>query len=199
MEVPLCGHATLACAHILKELGIESANFVFRAKETELNISFSESWIIMSFPRYSIKNISIPSGLNQTLGVEVREIYRSYNNWTVVLVDSEKEVVNASPNFDNLRNEKYGGLIALTSKSDNPEFDFVVRVFCDPECGITEDPVTGSANCILVPFWNIKTNKTIFKSKQLSFRTGEMKTELTHNKINLMGQAVTVMTINLLD
>lgn len=201
VEVPLCGHATLAAAHILYELGIEkkTSEVVFKAKEVDLKIFFSDGWVKMNFPTYQIHGVSILQGMNQALGVEPIEVYRSENNWNVVLVNSEKEVREANPDFEKLRFGKYGLLNAVTAKSDNPDYDFVVRVFCDPECGIFEDPVTGAANCILVPFWSMKTNLTKFKSKQLSFRTGEIKTELIAGKLNIIGQAKTVMTINLKD
>jgi PhzF family phenazine biosynthesis protein len=199
VEVPLCGHATLASAHILCELGIENkaSEFVLKAKEVDLKISFFDSWIKMNFPTYIIHSVSIPKELNKVLGVKAIEVYRSDNDWNVVLVNSEKEVREAKPEFDKLRFGKYGDLIAVTAKSDNPAYDFVVRVFCDPECGITEDPVTGSANCVLIPFWHMKTNLKKFISKQLSYRTGEIKTELIDDKLDIMGQAKTVMTINL--
>ncbi|PHQ59140.1 MAG: phenazine biosynthesis protein PhzF [Maribacter sp.] len=199
MEVPLCGHATLASAHILYELGIigKAVNFTFKAKEADLKISLHDSWIKMNFPTYSVYNTPIPKELNQVLGVNAIEIHKSDNNWTIVLLDSENEIRNAAPDFEKLRFGKYGKLIAVTSKSDNSDYDFVVRVFCDPESGIREDPVTGAANCILVPFWNLKTNLKKFKSKQLSSRTGEIMTELIEDKVNILGQAKTVMSINL--
>jgi PhzF family phenazine biosynthesis protein len=170
VEVPLCGHATLASAHILCELGIENkaSEFVLKAKEVDLKISFFDSWIKMNFPTYIIHSVSIPKELNKVLGVKAIEVYRSDNDWNVVLVNSEKEVREAKPEFDKLRFGKY-----------------------------TEDPVTGSANCVLIPFWHMKTNLKKFISKQLSYRTGEIKTELIDDKLDIMGQAKTVMTINL--
>lgn len=201
IEVPLCGHATLASAHILYEMGIidKSLEFTFRAKETDLNISLHESWIKMSFPIYSISKTSVTDELNNALGVKAIEVFESINKWRVVLVDSEEAVKNAMPQFEQLRGNTFGALIAVTAKSEHPDYDFVMRVFCDPNSGINEDPVTGAANCILVPYWNLKTNLTKFKSKQLSYRTGEIKTELTENRVNIFGQAKTVMIIELLD
>lgn len=199
VEVPLCGHATLASAHILCELGIENktSEFILKAKEVDLKISFSDSWIKMNFPTYLIQRAETPKELDEVLGVKTAEFHRSDNNFSVVLVNSEKELREAKPMFEKLRFGKFGELIAVTAKSDNSDYDFVVRVFCDPECGITEDPVTGSANCVLIPFWHMKTNLTKFKSKQLSDRTGEIITEMIADKIDIMGQAITVMTINL--
>ncbi len=195
MEVPLCGHATLASAHILYETGIigKHEEFIFKAREADLKISIYDSWIKMNFPVYSICNIPVHKELNEILGINISEVYRSENNWLVALVNSEKELEKAAPDFSKLRHGKYGILIAVTAKSDNTDYDFVTRIFCDPESGITEDPVTGAANCILVPFWHLKTNLTKFKSKQISKRTGELKTELKGNTVNIMEQAKTTL------
>ena len=199
VEVSLCGHATLASAHILYETGIvdKSLDFTFRDNETDLKISFHDSWIKMNFPIYSISKKPVTEELNYALGVNATEVYESENKWRVVRVDSEADVKNSAPRFENLRHNKFGETIAVTAKSDDPNFDFVVRVFCDPDSGIYEDPVTGSANCILVPYWNQQTNRTRFNSKQISKRSGVIKTELIDNKINIYGQAITVMIIEL--
>ena len=90
-------------------------------------------------------------------------------------------------------------LIAVTSPSENSDYDFIVRVFCNPISGIFEDPVTGAANCILAPFWNLKTGKDEFHSKQLSKRTGVLRTELKDNSVDIYGQAKTIFTIEMND
>ena len=75
----------------------------------------------------------ISKEINSTFGVNAREIFESKNHWKVILVDSEEDVLNASPNYENLKANRYGALIAITAKSKDPNYDFVVRVFCDPD------------------------------------------------------------------
>jgi PhzF family phenazine biosynthesis protein len=200
-EVPLCGHATLASAHILYELGIVQMekDFVFKAQDENLQIKREDDWIMMNFPVYQLSKANLSLKFDNIIGIKSIETYKSDNDWIVALVDNEKELLGASPDFEAINKENLGMLIAVTSKSDSSDFDFVVRVFCNPVCGITEDPVTGSANCILAPYWNQKSGKTIFHSKQLSKRTGELKTELTDNRVNIYGQAKTVFIIEMND
>lgn len=198
-EVPLCGHATLASAHILYELGLvpRDKEFVFKAQECDLIISKEVDWIKMNFPIYKLTKANLSFEFNKIIGINPVEIYKSDNSWIVAMVATEREVVEARPDFEGIRRENLGEIIAVTSISDSKEYDFVVRVFCNPVIGITEDPVTGSANCILVPFWNQKLNKTRFRSKQLSKRTGELLLELKDNRVNISGQAKTVFTIEI--
>lgn len=198
-EVPLCGHATLASAHILYEQALVTDNFIFRAKECDLPISISDGWIKMNFPIYNLTRFERYEKFNEILGVKVLELYKSENDWIVAMVQTEQEVLNAKPDYVAFERENIGLLIALTSISNDLEFDFVVRVFCNPSSGITEDPVTGAANCILIPYWNQKTGKKEFRSKQLSKRTGIIKTALNGNRVDIYGQAITVFTIELSD
>jgi len=198
-EVPLCGHATLASAHILYELGLVPQNkkFVFKAQESDLLISREANWIKMNFPIYKLTKANFSLKFNEIIGINPIEIYKSDNNWIVAMVGTEREVVDACPDFEGIRRGNLGEIIAVTSISDSSEYDFVVRVFCNPKIGITEDPVTGAANCILAPFWNQKLNKTRFHSKQLSKRTGELLLELKDNRVDIMGQAKTVFKIEM--
>jgi PhzF family phenazine biosynthesis protein len=200
-EVPLCGHATLASAHIFYELGLVplEKEFVFRSPESDLVISRENTWIKMNSPVYKLQKANVSPNFNEIIGVNPIDIYKSRNNWIVALVETEKEVMKACPDFEAIRREHLGELIAVTSKSESSEYDFVVRVFCNPEIGINEDPVTGAANCILAPFWYQKSGKTKFHSKQLSKRTGEMILELKNNRVDILGQAKTVFSINLND
>jgi PhzF family phenazine biosynthesis protein len=197
MELPLCGHATLASAHIMYETGLVPHNkgFVLKAQESDLLISFEAGWIKMNFPVYKIAKSDLSFKLNEIIGINAVEVYKGDHNWVVALVGSEKEVLDANPDFEGIRREDLGETIAITAKSDSADYDFVVRVFCNPLIGVNEDPVTGSANCVLAPFWNLKLNKTKFRSKQLSKRTGELLVELIDNRVNILGQARTIFTI----
>jgi predicted PhzF superfamily epimerase YddE/YHI9 len=156
-----------------------------------------DGWIKMNFPGYKLSKIDINPRFNEIIGINAIETFKSDNDWIVALVENEQDVINAKPDFEAIERENIGMLIAVTALSTDAEFDFVVRVFCNPVCGITEDPVTGAANCILVPFWNLKTGKDGFKSKQLSKRTGVLKTAMDGNRINIFGQAKMIFTIEM--
>ncbi len=197
-EVDLCGHATLSASHILYETGIVSpgAEIKFHSKAGELSISKKGKSIVMNFPVYSLKEIEIPSSFKQNTGLEPLELYQSDYNWKLVLVRTDKEVIEASPNPDGIRNAGLGELI-VTSVSSKPEYDFVVRCFV-PDLGIVEDPVTGSAHCALVPFWHMKTGKNEFRSFQASKRSGKLNLQLLGSRVEIAGEAVTVMKAELL-
>jgi PhzF family phenazine biosynthesis protein len=200
-EVPLCGHATLASAHILYELGIIPIinEFVLRAEESDLTISFADNWIKMDFPAYKLTEKKILTEFCEIIGIKPIELYESDNKWIVARVETEKEVQDATPDFGKIQEKNMGLVIAVTAKSESSDYDFVVRVFCNPTSGIAEDPVTGAANCILVPFWNMKLDKKNFKSKQLSKRTGELKTVYKGDRIEILGQAKTVFRIEMIE
>jgi len=197
-EVDLCGHATLSASHILYETGMAKpgSKIIFHSKAGKLIIVKKGSQIIMDFPVYNLKKIDIPSSFKDVTGLDALELYESDYDWKLVLVQSDKEVIQAEPRPDYLREAGLGELM-VTAVSSNPQYDFVVRCFV-PDLGIGEDPVTGSAHCALVPFWNMKTGKTWFKSFQASKRTGELELRLVNNRVEIAGEAVTVMRAELM-
>jgi PhzF family phenazine biosynthesis protein len=199
-EVPLCGHATLASAHIIYELGLKSASETirFKAKNDELTIKKEQDWIVMNFPKFPIQRINLHNDFQCLVGFEPIEMYSSLYDWVIAVAKQESDIVNANPNFALLNQHGLGQLI-ITSKSDSKQADFVVRCFC-PIDGINEDPVTGSAHCALTPLWAEKLGKTMLKSLQLSKRTGHLKVALNGERVEIKGQAITVFeatTLNL--
>ena len=200
-EVPLCGHATLASTHILYELGIikEKENYHFKALKDDICVNIDNSWIKMNFPIYEIQKINENSKLEKAVGFKPVEVYQSENGWLVVLAETEEEIKKAKPDFELIGLNNLGELIAVTAISQSKEYDFIVRVFCDPKSGIQEDPVTGSANCILAPYWNKKTGKKYFSSYQASKRTGKLKIEYKENSVDIYGQAKTIFKIDFLE
>lgn len=197
-EVDLCGHATLSASHILYETGMVKPGdqILFRSKAGELGISKKGSQIIMDFPVYSLKKIEIPGSFKDITGLDALELYESDYDWKLVLVQSDEEVINANPRPDYIREAGLGELM-VTAVSSNPDYDFVVRCFV-PDLGIGEDPVTGSAHCALVPFWNMKTGKTWFRSFQASKRSGELEVKLVNKRVEIAGEAITVFRAELL-
>jgi PhzF family phenazine biosynthesis protein len=196
-EVELCGHATLSSSHIIYETGIarNDEELSFSSKVGILKIRKSGSWITMNFPKYSLVEIPLTDKFTQVTGKVPLELYRCGNGWTLALFGSEKEIRTMSPDFTGMKNSEFGDLI-VTAPSSDPEFDFCVRCFA-PVLGINEDPVTGSANCALVPFWNIKTGKTEFVSHQVSKREGILKVSLRGDRVEISGQAKTILKADL--
>lgn len=192
-EVPLCGHATLSASHILFETGVISGNKTIKltSKAGELLIKKQHDWIIMNFPKYNIEQIEIDPEFEKVTGVSPLELYKAGFGWTLALLKSEDQVRGLKPDFTGMRNSPFGDLI-VTAPSENTEFDFCVRCFA-PVLGINEDPVTGSAHCALVPFWNAKTGKSEFRSHQVSKREGILKVSLKGERVEISGQAKTIL------
>jgi PhzF family phenazine biosynthesis protein len=197
-EIPLCGHATLSSAHILYETGIVKKNdrIFFNSKAGQLIISYSGGWITMNFPAYEVEPVEIKNDFEKIMGIRPVRLYRTGHGWTLALLGSEKEVRNLKPDFKAMKSSPYGDLI-ITAPSADMDFDFCVRCFA-PALGIDEDPVTGSAHCALVPFWHHKTGKKNFISHQVSKRGGVLKVELKGDRVEISGQARTVIRGELL-
>jgi PhzF family phenazine biosynthesis protein len=195
VEIPLCGHATLAGAYILYQLGIKKENetVLFHAKGGDLVISKEEDWISMNFPVYPIQKIDIPVAFKESLGFEPLETYSSSYGWVVAVAKSEKEILACQPDFERM---KANGLGHVMITAPGETSDFVVRCFA-PFAGINEDPVTGSAQCALVPLWHLKTEKTSFNALQLSQRTGELKVRLIDSRIEIKGKCRTIFKATL--
>jgi len=196
-EIDLCGHATLSASHILYETGVAGNNeeLTFSSKAGILKVKKTGTWITMNFPIYRLEKIQITEKFKQLTGKEPLELYRCGNGWSLALMGSENEVRTMNPDFAAMKNSEFGDLI-VTSTSSDPEFDFCVRCFV-PALGINEDPVTGSANCVLVPFWSIKTGKTEFMSHQVSRREGILRTSLKGDRVEISGTARTIFRADL--
>jgi PhzF family phenazine biosynthesis protein len=190
VEIPLCGHATLASAHLLYQLGIkkEREAILFHAKGGELTILKEGDWISMNFPSYPIKRIDTPEDFAHCLGFEPLETYSSSYGWIIGIAKSEDDIRNAQPHFEQM---KLNGLGHVMITAPCKTADFVVRCFA-PQAGINEDPVTGSAQCALVPLWHLKTGQTNFDAIQLSERTGELKVKLINDRVEIKGQCRTI-------
>ncbi len=197
-EVELCGHATLASAHILWQEKIIDENqeavfyTVYKGKLTAKKIGKE---IELNFP------VNVPGISNKIEDVEkaIRisplSISTTEHHYLVEL-SSEAEVKNLKPDFELLEKlPKYGTIV--TSKSDNGSYDFVSRFFA-PSKGVKEDPVTGSAHCVLTPFWNLKLNKKTMKAFQASERGGYLTVTLENDRVLIKGKAITVLEGNLL-
>jgi predicted PhzF superfamily epimerase YddE/YHI9 len=197
VEVDLCGHATLASAHVLWETGRLAVNETarFHTRSGLLTAVKRGDWIELNFPSTPDEPADAPPGLVESLGASPRYVGRSVFDYLVEL-DSEETVRSLRPDFGVMKKVGARGVIA-TSRSADPNFDFVSRYFA-PAFGIDEDPVTGSTHCCLGPFWSRRLNKTSFLARQVSSRGGVLKVELEGDRVRLGGQAVTVLRAELL-
>jgi PhzF family phenazine biosynthesis protein len=199
VEVDLCGHATLASAHVLWEDGhlAEGRQARFHTRSGLLTADRRGEWIEMDFPAKIAVAAEAPAELLPALGVaEAKFVGKSAFDY-LVEVDSEEMVRALTPDQSALRKVRVRGVI-VTARSSRPEFDFVSRFFA-PGSGVDEDPVTGSAHTALGPYWAAILGKSEFTAFQASVRGGVVKVRLRGDRVLLGGQAVTVMTGELVE
>jgi PhzF family phenazine biosynthesis protein len=192
VEVALCGHATLAAAHVLWSEGHAKATeeLRFHTKSGLLRAIKKESRIELDFPIEPPSESPPPAGLLEALGTTARYVGRNRFDY-LVEVDSEAEIRRLSPDFARLGRVETRGVI-VTSRSANPEYDFVSRFFA-PRAAVNEDPVTGSAHCCLGPYWQERLGKSEFTAFQASARGGVVHVRVAGDRTFLGGQAVTVL------
>jgi PhzF family phenazine biosynthesis protein len=193
-EVPLCGHATLAGAHVLWTEGYVSRDrsIEFQTQSGLLTASWQAGWIELNFPVNFSQSIEPPPQLITALGVSCKTILINSLGY-LVEVDSADIVGNLQPNFSLLKTLATGNIIVTSVADFDSEYDFVSRFFA-PGLGIDEDPVTGAAHCCLAPFWRDRLKKDKLLAYQASSRGGTVKIEYTGgDRVLLQGQAVTVM------
>lgn len=192
VEVELCGHATLAAAHVLWETDtLDAATPArFHTKSGLLTATKQGEWIELDFPALPDQAIAPPPGLADALGVS--PTYVGQNKFDLLVeVATEKELRALTPNAHLLRNLSTRGII-VTSQAATDEYDFVSRFF-GPAVGVAEDPVTGSAHCCLGPYWSKRLGKHDFVALQASERSGVVRVRTNGDRVALAGQAVTVM------
>ncbi|MEW5910477.1 MAG: PhzF family phenazine biosynthesis protein [Thermodesulfobacteriota bacterium] len=189
-EVALCGHATLASAFILFTcLKWPQESISFRTRQSgELIVTQRKTIFEMDFPARPAHPIIPPPGLVRSLGVNPLEILGSEEDLLVVL-SNEKAVRKTDPDFGALNQVDCRGVI-ITARGDN--CDFVSRFFA-PQVGIPEDPVTGSAHCVLIPYWSTKLGKTELHALQVSKRGGELFCRNAGDRVKISGKAALFM------
>lgn len=191
VEVELCGHATLASAHVLwqqKLVGFDPA-IQFSTRSGILKATRKGDGIELDFPLKPEEPAQAPAGLVEALGVSPKYVGKNRFDY-LVEVDSETILRQITPDFRKLATVPVRGVI-VTSGSDNPRYDFISRFFA-PGSGIDEDPVTGSAHCCLGEFWRKRLGKSEFLAYQASARGGEVRVRVTKDRAFLGGTAVIV-------
>ncbi|MEL6138833.1 MAG: PhzF family phenazine biosynthesis protein [Cyanobacteria bacterium J06628_6] len=192
-EVKLCGHATLATAHVLWSEGHLSDNQTarFDTLSGELTAQKQDDWIQMKFPAQPPRPATVMPHLIAALNrADIHQVMRNDADYLVVL-RSQAAVEALTPNFEEMAKLQARGVI-VTSPADSDEYDFVSRFFA-PAFGIPEDPVTGSAHCALVPYWAERLGKTEMVAYQASARSGVLKLRTDGHCVFMSGQAVTTL------
>ncbi len=197
VEVELCGHATLASAHVLWETGqlAPTQEARFHTLSGLLTANLHDSWIEMNFPATVERAVTPPPGLLAALNVEATYVGKSRFDY-LVEVSSEEIVRSIQPNLALLNTVPARGVM-VTSRARSADYDFVSRFFA-PQVGVPEDPVTGSAHCCLAPYWASRLGKEEMQAFQASARGGVVHVRVVGNHVYLSGQAVTVMQGELL-
>jgi len=187
-EIDLCGHATLASAHVLFEaLGYQRAHVRFETRSGLLTVGRDGDAYAMDFPAQPPQACAPPAGLKEGLGASPLEVLASQDYMAVF--HSEAQVRSLTPDYSILRALDLRGVIA-TAPGDN--VDFVSRFFA-PGAGIDEDPVTGSAHCALAPYWSERLGRQRLQARQVSARGGRLECEVNGARVILKGGAVTFM------
>lgn len=185
-EINLCGHATLASAHVLfHHLGFSESRICFASKSGELLAGRSGDMISLNFPADKPSPVASPPGLMEGLGKTPIEVLKARD--FLALFRTEDDIRTIVPDFNVLRKVDAHAVIITAPGTD---CDFVSRFFA-PRLGINEDPVTGSAHTQLIPFWSERLGKRIMHAHQLSRRRGELFCEYLGNRVHISGKAIT--------
>ncbi|WP_030545742.1 PhzF family phenazine biosynthesis protein [Streptomyces exfoliatus] len=195
-EVDMCGHATLATAHVLHSTGTASGTVRFSARCGVLTATAeTDGTITMDFPTSSLAPVAVPEGLEKALGADVLAVHdtAAHIGDLVVELHDEYTVRALAPDFAALKGLSSRGVI-VTAAAERPElgYDFVSRGFF-PAVGIDEDPVTGSAHTALAPYWSARLGRDDLVGFQGGARTGLVRTRLRGERTLLNGHAVTVI------
>ncbi|MGD8826876.1 MAG: PhzF family phenazine biosynthesis protein [Myxococcales bacterium] len=195
-EVGLCGHATLAAAHVLWEEGWLAPQRAvrFSTRSGELSANPLGRQVELDLPARPPSETDPAAGLIEALGVSPAWVGRDVDDY-VLLLENEEAVKACKPDFAALSKIDTRGVV-ITASADHDQVDFVSRFFA-PRFGIDEDPVTGSAHCALTPLWSARLGKQQLVARQLSARGGELEVELLGERVKLRGTCVTTLRGNL--
>lgn len=188
VEIELCGHATLASAFMLALDRPDTTEFRFNTLSGELVVTKSGDRYTLDFPVRQLLSVQLQQLLSACLGVDVLEVTRA-GKTLIAELENEAVVATLKPDFANIATLDCSGLI-VTARGES--CDFVSRFFA-PRLGINEDPVTGSAHCGLIPYWQQKLGNTVMVARQLSERGGELQCEIKGDRVLIGGSAVLYM------
>lgn len=191
VEVALCGHATLASAHVLfNHLGYSRDEILFDSKSGILRVTKTEDGkISLDFPRNDAAPVpNAPDNILKGLHLQAAAVFRGRDDFMVVL-DNQEQIEGLKPDFELLKQSPARGIVVTAPGRDS---DFVSRCFY-PQSGINEDPVTGSAHTMSAPFWSSRLGKNNLTAYQLSERKGYMECRVTADRVIMTGSGITFM------
>ena len=189
MEIDLCGHATLAAAHIyFSEINTSANKISFNSNSGILNVYKEDTYLYLDFPADVMERLDIDDKLIEMLGIKPIEVFKGRDDFMCIFKD-ELSIKSIKPNFEILKTYPVRGLIVSAKSID---YDFISRCFF-PITGVDEDPVTGSAHTSLTPYWSKALNKDELFAKQVSTRGGELKCKLSGERVIIGGEAITYM------
>ncbi|MEO1008252.1 MAG: PhzF family phenazine biosynthesis protein [Planctomycetota bacterium] len=206
-EVDLCGHATLASAHVLwNHEGEVVEQLTFASRSGPLSVSremqqgeHAMDLIVLDFPAFGTEPVEITAALVEALGARPSELHRSTGakRNLMAVFESKKDVHDLRPDFETLADRALvGDSLGLIATAPGASHDFVSRYFA-PAAGVPEDPVTGSAHCVLAPYWGARLGKSRLSARQVSKRGGELRCDLASSehgdRVLIAGHAVTYM------
>ncbi len=187
-EMDLCGHATLAAAHVLwRHVGVRTPRLVFDSASGPLPVEREGDLIVLDFPARPGEQIPVPAELCAALGRAPFEVYKSRD--LMAVFDNRRDIYEMTPDFHALAQLDALGVIVTAPGSGH---DFVSRFFA-PRAGVNEDPVTGSAHCTLTPYWSDRLGKPRLTAHQVSKRSGEIMCEDRGTRVGLGGRCVTYL------
>jgi PhzF family phenazine biosynthesis protein len=187
VEVPLCGHATLASAAVVMErLKPGRTSVMFHSASGPLTVTRKIGGYVMDFPARPSERVATPPGMVEALGAAPLEVHVNSFNYMAIM-ESEASVRSLDPDMPGIARLNRSGVI-VTAPGES-RYDFVSRYFA-PAKGIPEDPVTGSAHCTLVPYWARRLGRTSFQAFQASRRGGEVGCRLHGDRVELEGACV---------
>jgi len=189
-EVDLCGHATLAAAHVLFVHENIGTNYLeFNSKKGILSVEYAGDLLTLDFPKDKIYQIEFSHELD-CFNFKPKEVWRGTGEF-VLIFENEEQVRNAICDLEKTKKLDLAGFI-ITAESNLKDIDFVSRCFF-PKIGINEDPVTGSAHTLLVPYWEKILDKKEFTAIQLSKRGGKLYCQSFDSRVKISGKAVTYL------
>lgn len=186
IEDDLCGHATLAASYVLALRSHNSWPVHFHTRSGVLTVTREGDMFEMDFPAWPPQECKIPSGLLPALGLTQAHVMKSRDY--MVVVESSTQVRQLSPDISALARLDIGMSGVIVTATGNGDIDYVSRYFA-PSVGIDEDPVTGSINCTLAPYWGARLDKRILRTQQLSARGGEVYCTIDRNRVRIAGSA----------
>jgi PhzF family phenazine biosynthesis protein len=186
-EVNLCGHATLASAHVIfEELKLEESTIEFHSHRSgRLGVSRKDGKLVLDFPAYPMTEIE-PIEALQTAEFPPQRYFESQGNMLLLVMDGQRTIAELTPDMQKIGDLPYEEVI-ITARGD--DCDFASRMFA-PKLGIPEDPVTGAIHCSLIPYWANELGKTTLFARQLSARGGELYCSLEGDRVRIGGNAV---------